>query len=214
LVSEVKIESRQIEGSGLAVILIPQNDIFKNLKPKVNGLIGYDIFSKFLVSIDYKKNLLILIKPQDFTPLENYQQMDLKLIDTKPYIEPTLNFDGINKETYKFFIDSGAGYDIMLNQPTGFKNKKKKKLILGKGLTGEFQGQFYFAHNFILENFYFNNLNILIPTSGTYTVNDLMDERDGTLGGKFLERFEKVIFDYSNNKIYFKANHLIAIRDN
>jgi hypothetical protein len=59
LIPEVKIEADGIEGSGLAVVIIPQKFLINKLM-NINGMIGYDLFSKFMVTIDYAKNQIIL----------------------------------------------------------------------------------------------------------------------------------------------------------
>ncbi len=213
IATEVKMESNDIEGSGLAVVIIPQNDFSKKLNMEVHGLIGYDIFSRFLVTIDYKNNQLILSRTEDKNPI-NYQQMNLILVDSKPYLVSNLSIPGIEDKSYTFFIDTGAGYDLTLNHNPYSGNKKKKKVILGSGLTGDIKGTAHFVRNMYIGNFYFNNFLITIPSSGVYIDKELMADRDGTLGGKFLERFDKVVFDYSNQKIYFQTGTLLADKTN
>lgn len=212
LISEVKLDAPGIVGTGLAVVLIPDNTLPKNFDTEVNGLIGYDIFSKFLVTIDYKSSKLTLSEPKNFNSGNSFQQMDLILSGTKPYIKSNITSDDF-EGVYTFFIDTGASFDLILNNNPFKEKNKNRKGIIGIGLTGNVKGKHHLMKDFYFSNFYLNNFSIAIPTSGVYLNQELMHDRDGTLGGKFLQRFEVVVFDYSNNKVYFKTNELMALKE-
>jgi hypothetical protein len=208
-VSEVSAEGNII-GSGLALLIIPPNDLSKSFKMKINGLIGYDLFSRFLVTIDYTNNQLILTNPKSFTPLGFYQQKDLFLIHTKPYLKFNLTIPGVEEKEYSLLVDTGAGYDLLLNYNPYPEDKKKRNNYLGSGLTGHILGKLYTIKGIYFDNFFFNNFLVSIPYTSFYKNKDLMKNRDGTLGGKFLHKFEKVVIDYSNKKIYFQRGPLMA----
>lgn len=207
LIPEVKMETDDIEGSGLAVVIIPQKFLDKKLM-NINGMIGYDLFSKFMVTIDYTKKQIILTYPKKVSPADYYEK-ELVFIGTKPHVNFYLSIPGIDEKGHLFFIDTGACFDLLLNHNPFSKNSKKD--ILGSGLTGNVKGKSYLIKDIYFENFYLYNLIISIPASGTYLDKNLMRTRDGTLGGKFLEKFKKVVIDYSNKKIYFQRDYLFAI---
>ncbi|CAN5453169.1 hypothetical protein BH23BAC1_BH23BAC1_17470 [soil metagenome] len=209
-VTEVNAEAENIIGSGLALLIIPQNNLSKNFKMKINGLIGYDLFSRFLVTIDYVKRQLILTNPKSFKALDFYLQKELILVDTKPYLKFNMNIPGVEEKEYSFFLDTGAGYDLMLLDNPYPEDKKKKYHHLGNGLSGNILGRLHLVDEIYFDDFYFNKFFVSVPFTSTYMDNDLMKGRDGTLGGKFLHKFDKVVIDYSNKKIYFQNGPLLA----
>ena len=210
--SEVKAEADNIEGSGLALLIIPQNNLSKNFKMQINGLIGYDLFSRFLVTIDYTQKQLILSHPRSFNPI-NYQQKDLSILKTKPYLKFNLSIPGVEDKEYSFFIDTGASFDLMLNYNLYPEDKRRKSYLLGSGLTGNILGKLYSIDEIYFDNFLFNKFLVSIPTTSSYLDQELMINRDGTLGGKFLHKFDKVAIDYSNKKIYFHRGPLLATKN-
>lgn len=206
LYANVNVESKDIEGTGITVVIIPKNDVSIRLKNKVNGLIGYDLFSRFLVTIDYSKSRIILSHPKDFIPLGFYLEKELIILDSRPYLNFNLTIPGVDDIEHFFFIDTGAGFDLMLNSGSHSLKNNKIDYYLGSGLTGDIKGKFYWVHHIQFDDLVLNNFLISVPNSGNYQDKDQMKNRDGTLGGKFLQKFEKVVFDYSNSKIYFFAD--------
>jgi hypothetical protein len=201
---EANLEAPNIEGTGLAVVVIPSNHNIKALSADVNGLIGYDLFSKFLVAVDYKQNIIMLLDPSHFYPDHAYQKLEMNIVDTKPYLETSLSFLEFEEKNLNFFIDTGASFNLVISQNPFPEDNKNKNKYLAYGLTGLFKVKSHLIKDIYINKIHYSDFLLWVPLSSVYLTRTLISDRDGTLGGIFLQNFEEVVFDYSNEKIYFK----------
>jgi hypothetical protein len=109
----------------------------------------------------------------------------------------------------KLMIDTGASHSLMLHQnsdelielPTN-----NIRDVLGAGIAGEIEGYVGRIKNLKMnKNFQFDNVIARFPDEGSYEDVILNTNRNGTIGGGILRRFN-VYFDYQNNKVYLRRN--------
>jgi len=53
----------------------------------VQGVLGYEVFSRFVVEVDYEKKRLSLTLPQYFKPKKSSRVLHISIEDTKPYMQ-------------------------------------------------------------------------------------------------------------------------------
>lgn len=178
-------------------------ELSKNIGDNVHGIIGYDIFSRFVVDIDYDENLLTLIDPDRFKPKKRYEVIPLDIRGSKPFIEAKVQQDGTR--TYlDIMVDSGASHAALIDYSTVDSIDIPKKTIttaLGRGIAGEIPGYLGRMDTVELGKYDFQKMLVSAPFEGAYNKVIKRGSRVGTFGGELLNRFH-VIFDYRNEKMY------------
>ncbi|WP_103865675.1 aspartyl protease family protein [Aquimarina sp. I32.4] len=176
----------------------------------VHGIIGYDFIKDFVLDINYSKKIINLYNP------ESYQYKKCK----KCY-QTTLDFRGKKKRPFvkakyeaveglidvNLLLDSGSGSSLWL-----FKNKEKGiypsensfRDFLGKGFSGEIYGEKTKIKGLHIGGFKMKEVTTSFPDS-IYIQGISLDNRQGSLGGNVLKRFN-IILDYPHKKISFKKN--------
>jgi hypothetical protein len=192
-------------------ILVLEEDYLKlrnYLGLEVHGLIGFDLFNRFIVGFDYMRMVMTLYEPDKFKPPRNYAEVPMAVEDTKPYIFVKLQMNDTTMLYAKLMVDSGASHAIMLNADS-HENITVPPLYIqtqiGRGLGGPISGKISVIKGLEFGRFEFSNVVVSFPEPEFYPDSIGLVYRNGTIGGELLSRF-KVIFDYFNKKIYFKKN--------
>lgn len=192
-------------------ILVLEEDYLKlrnYLGVEVHGLIGYDLFNRFIVEFDYSKRVMTLHEPDKFKPPRNYAEVPMAVEDTKPYIFVKIQMNDTSMLYAKLMVDSGASHAIMLNADSHENISVPPayiQTIIGRGLGGDISGKISIIKSLAFDKFEFSNVVVSFPEKEFYPDTLGLIYRNGTIGGELLSRF-KVIFDYFNKKIYFKKN--------
>ncbi|MFY0600801.1 MAG: aspartyl protease family protein [Cyclobacteriaceae bacterium] len=196
-----------IEGKSLNVLVLEKDylELHKNLGEEVYGIIGYELFNRFVVSIDYDMEILTLYRPESYKPRRSYKRVPIEIVDTKPYINQVFDQDG-KSDTVRMMVDTGASHAALLDLEATDHLVLPQKLAptrLGRGLSGEIPGYIGRIENCSIDQFNFSNVLISIPESGAYSKAIKRGSRHGTIGGDILKRF-KVVFDYSRESVYLR----------
>ena len=175
----------------------------------VNGIIGNYFFKNNLVEINFEKNKIFVYNDEEKIrkKIKKYASNDISIEYGKPYVSSKIVIE--NKEvSSKMLIDTGNSDALwlFLNKESGINLPKNNfDDYLGHGFSGEVYGKRARISKFILNNFQFNNPLVAFPDSTAIKKLDFVTDRIGSIGSDILKRFN-IIFDYSNNKIYFKKN--------
>ncbi len=199
----------QIQGQSMLVLEEDYLELSNQLGMQVQGIMGHEIFRRFVVKINYSEGLISIIEPEAFKPERAFTRLDLEIEDTKPYIYCTIEgAAGERKQIVKLMIDTGASHALLLHQEESNEHfSLPEKTItghLGRGLAGDVMGQIGRIQSFTLDDFSFENVLASFPEDSSYNVKEL-SHRGGTIGGDILSRFT-VIFDYSARALYLKKN--------
>ncbi|MBW3545299.1 MAG: aspartyl protease family protein [Bacteroidetes bacterium] len=186
-------------------------DLGSQLGVPVHGIIGYELFARFVVKIDYEENLITLYEPEQFKAPRNYDRVDLSIESQKPYIQAEITDEAGQKHIVKLLLDTGASHAILLH--TNAENKEAgvpipEKTIygsLGRGLLGDIQGHIGRVPHLQMGSHAFTDVLASFPDIKSYTLQNNNSDRDGTMGGEILSRFT-VIIDYPHNAIYFQKS--------
>lgn len=176
----------------------------------IHGIIGYDIFKKFIVEINYASKFIRLHDPltYKYRKCKRCQTFDLTLIHNKSYIDGVVEIN--SKEIpVKLLIDSGGSDALWL-----FEDKERGIIptannffedYLGKGLSGSVYGKRSKIESFSLHNFKFKDVNVAFPDSLSISIAKNFKDRRGSISGELLKRFN-IIFDYPNRTVTLKKN--------
>jgi hypothetical protein len=85
--NNVSLDMPGVQGRGHAMLVLEQDylELRNYLGTDVHGILGYELFSRFIVEVNYEKKVLTLMLPQRFKEKKNFQWLPIQILDTKPY---------------------------------------------------------------------------------------------------------------------------------
>ena len=196
--------------SGATLSLRPLN---KYEGMPVEGIVGYDIFSRFVVKIDYESQKLTLYEPSGFEYKGKGESLPITLEGNHPHIKAMVDgkFEG------NFLIDCGARSSLALHTPFVQKHNllektgKKIDVFSGIGIGGKVKGKVTRVKSIQIGRF---KISAPLTTLASSEKGAFASEKiDGNIGGGILKRFT-VIFDYPNNRMILEPNRNFAYEDN
>lgn len=198
-------------GQDVFAIFDPSLNFTPQLGIPVHGIIGYDLLKDFVVEINYSKKQIVLYDPEFYTPksCRKCETFDLEFSNNKPFINGSAKVVGNEPSvSVKLLIDTGGSDALWL-----FNDKEKNITVpdkffidfLGRGLSGSVYGKRSKINRFSIGGFSLGNVNTAFPDSSSISFAKKFKERNGSLGGEILKRFN-VIFDYPNRKITLRKN--------
>ncbi|ADY28416.1 aspartyl protease family protein [Cellulophaga lytica] len=205
------LELNSFKNANQLVYIVLDKDL--NFSPKlgmpVHGILGYDFFKNHIVEINYTNTFIKVHNPKNYKQSKNkkIEYLPLSLERKKAYIEAKAL---VKKNTVpvKLLIDTGSSDAVWL-----FENKIKGISIqhkyfedfLGKGLSGDIYGKRTKIDQFKLGSYVIKDTKTAFPDSISVKYLTKKGERNGSVGGEVLKRFNWV-FDYPNKQVSFKKN--------
>ena len=170
----------------------------------IDGLVGYEMFRRFGVRIDYAGKRLTFSDPHRFAPPPNAVALDFKLADTIPEISGTL--DGV---PVLLTVDTGSRDSLTLSSPFASAHELARKYaaapeaVIGWGVGGAARGRPVRFGTLQLSGLDIDGIagNLFVGNKGAFADPNVA----GNLGGGVLRRFT-VAFDYANKKMYLAPN--------
>jgi len=211
MVSNQQLKFKGIELKDLNLILMNFSSLSKDLGSKVDGVIGYEILSKYTTILDFERKQMLL-----------YDQ--IKSVDTTGYIGIPFEFSKniliprfpisitlANGESFtgKVMFDTGNAATLLVSTPFSkfhsFDSKLGETTITtGRGISVQTQDRQANIKAMSFNGFNFGPMGIGL------SINSEAVPKDGylgILGIDVIKRFH-VILDYANHKIYLKKNNL------
>ncbi|MEO9482731.1 MAG: PDZ domain-containing protein [Ekhidna sp.] len=192
-------------------MLVLKEDYLKlseNIGEDVYGIIGYDIFSRFVVEIDYDNNILTLHDPQRYKKDKREIEVPLEVRGSKPFMRAIIS-QGDEEASLDVMVDTGASHAALIdyNHLTGISMPDKTVVTrLGRGIAGDIPGYVGRIDQVKIDCFDFTEMLVSAPFDGAYNKVIKRGARVGTFGGELLNRFN-VTFDYINGKFYLKESN-------
>ncbi len=189
-------------------MLVLKEDYLKlseNIGDDVHGIIGYDVFSRFVVDINYDDNIITLIDPKKFKKNKRAVEVPLYIRGTKPFINATLRQDD-KKANLDIMVDTGASHAALIDYTylDGLDLPEKTIITkLGRGIAGEIPGYVGRMDSVQIQNFDFSKMLVSAPFEGAYNKVIKRGARIGTFGGELLNRFN-VTFNYAEGMMYLR----------
>lgn len=177
----------------------------------VHGIIGFDLFRDFIVEINYSSKYLRLHNSGTYVYKEckKCEQFNLSFYNNKPYINGVVKID-TEMLPVKLLIDTGSSDALWLFEEEslgmGPLNNKYFDDFLGKGLSGSVYGKRTKVKSFSLKSFVLKNVNVAFPDSTSISYARKHEERNGSISGEMLKRFN-IIMDYKNARLTLKKNN-------
>lgn len=208
-VASVELPGTICEGQSILVLDSDSLDLKSHIGVEVHGIIGYEVFSRFVVEINYALKRLVLYEKKYFKPRRSWSKVDIEILDTKPYARFPVWFNEDQALKAKLLIDTGASHALVLFEPTSPVIRLPEPNIharLGQGLSGEIYGHLARIDYVKMGDYCLDEVIVSFPDEETYSDSLSVVKRNGTLGGEILSKYT-VIFDYFDSKMYLKKNH-------
>ncbi|MFM7193692.1 MAG: aspartyl protease family protein, partial [Bacteroidota bacterium] len=128
-----------LHGRGHSMLVLEKDylELSKNIGFEVHGILGYELFSRFVVKIDYERRELVLTSPERFRKPRQFIPVPMRIEDTKPYISCIVTFPSGQAHELKLMVDTGASHCLFLDPESGPEVHVPAKTIrgsIGRGL--------------------------------------------------------------------------------
>ncbi len=175
------------------------------------GILGYDVISRFVVTIDYDSGRLVLHDPKTFRYDGRAPALPMKLNGTVPSIEATL--DG--KYAGQFRLDVGSSSTVDIHTPFARRYGLERRLrdareVSGAGFGGTFSSVLGRMRSMTLGASTWRDPMVTVARAeeGAFASEDFA----GNIGNRILERF-RVTLDYEGRHVWLEPGKRIADRD-
>lgn len=207
LVAGIDMDIGKLSVDNNAMLILDEDYfLFEELTGReIHGIIGGELLRRFVMKIDYQREKITFYNPKTYKrPKRKYQEIDIEVQSNKPYITlPTVVESGADTISLKYLIDTGAGMNLMLNPLSSDSLNLPANFIpgnIGTGLGGDIEG---FVGR--VQGLSFGNQQLQDVITSYHDMDSTyltIDERNGLIGNKLLERFSLII-DYPRGKLYY-----------
>lgn len=210
--NKMSIQEESLSDNNFEILLITNQNIglINKLGIPINGILGSSFFKEFLVEINYSKKKVFLYRDKEKVlsqKAKKYNKISVEITQNKPYV----NFE-IQNDDKKFkanlLFDSGLSDGLWLFEDDSIScSKNYFNDFLGKGLGGDIMGKKSRVQNLRLNEYKVKDALVSFPDSISVKSLDLIKDRNGSLGGEIIKRFNWYL-DYENNIFYVDKNQL------
>lgn len=192
------------------VVLDKEMNFSPRLGVPVHGIIGYDLFRDFVVEVGYHSQSLRFYDPRFYKQKRSkkIQSLPLTIRDSKAFIDGKVIKEDNSEVPVKLLIDTGSGDALWLfrdlEKGLGIPQKNFDD-YLGKGLNGHIFGKRTKIRGIRIGDFSLEDVKAAFPDMESFSAIKNLGERNGSLGGEILKRFD-IVFNYSSNEISLKKN--------
>jgi len=205
---DLKVEN--LESVKRDILVLEENylNIDRMVGIQLHGILGASFFQNTVLEIDYESKKIIFHHPSYYEVPDDFQALDVNIINNKPYIECEVLNNEKKSVNAKLLVDTGAAMVFMLHTNTHEEIELPEKVIvgtLGIGISGFVTGYIGKSGLLKLGDFQFNDIITNFQEIDSAFISTNKKSRDGLLGNALLARFHMII-NYQNQKMYLKAN--------
>lgn len=210
------IESNRVEGftfnlSGVeltnqTIMALPLEGLQPSSGREIDVVLGYVLFERFVVEINYAAKLINLYDPNSYDYQGFGESIPIMLEANNPYVRAKIMQIGREPVEGEFLIDTGSGRALIVQE--AFEREHKllesiRETIQGRGdgVGGEVQFLVGRVNNLQLGSFILENPVTAFARKGKFAG----DNKAGNIGNEILRRF-KVVFDYSRQRMILEPN--------
>jgi len=181
-------------GANIPVVIVPQKNLFTRFEGKVDGVIGYDLFSRFEVEINPTNKKVVLRAAETEVDREDFTDFKIKVVDCKPVTQSTVVVNG-QEEPLDLMIDTGSSLELLIKVTDRKKINNHQVQNLGMGLNGRIDGVETIADELVVGDFLLTQVQTGLMVSEWHNY--------GSLGMKKLRDYI-VVINYYKEKISVK----------
>jgi hypothetical protein len=199
---------RGITGNNMNLIVIPEGilSFSEFFGFPVHGIIGNDLFRQFPIRINYRTNTVRIYREPTYPVRRNSQVIPLEIDNNKPYVWVHIEGDEKDKtDSLRLLVDMGATSPVFLNHSYKYLTETRISSFLGKGISGELEGEMGRLENLAIGDFSIEKPLVAYPQSDFLMDASFSFEWEGILGAGILSRFH-IILDYASQKLILRKN--------
>jgi hypothetical protein len=175
---------------------------------KVDGILGYDFLSRFIVKINYKKKELDVYDPSHWHTAEKGEMIPIQLQERVPVIKAKIWTKFTPPVTGKFLLDTGNIGSILINTPFASAHNLSASfshplLLSGAGAGGKASFLASRISAIQIGKYLIKNPIALINTAEKGL--GASPNYDGGIGYQILKKFN-LIFDYPDSKVFLEPD--------
>ncbi|SRR5258706_13555466 len=191
-----------IHGEGLGVVVVSSRKLMPE-SSRIDGLIGYDLFSYFAVEINYRDKTIQLFDKLIPGYTDSFESIPMNIDDGIPHIVSELGLQNNEKKAARLLLDTGSSLSL-----TFFSNNKKGyRAIRNDSVQCIALSGYVFGVPVKVECLSMGRLKIHRPVAHFVWINksSAVLTESVSLGGGFFRKYV-VIFDNSSATLYLKRN--------
>ena len=201
-VARMEIGSAWLENQTFIVIGL---ESFGNIEGKpITGIIGYEVFKRFVVGLDYENSRVTLLEPDGFSYRGPGIKVAMELNDRTP--EVMGDIDGLPG---KFSLDTGSRSSLELMAPFVAKNnlvqryQAKYQGVMGWGVGGPARSWIVRGKRFAMGGAGVDAPIVGLSQATKGSSSDIY--LAGNVGAGVLKQFN-IVWDYPRHQIFFEKN--------
>lgn len=172
--------------------------------PPFAGVIGHELFSRYVVEVDYDRGVLVLHDPATYEYRGDGEIVPTRIRSRQPFV--TARVQGPDGAAYDatLHVDSGAGIDLSL-----FPQSDPRIVAAGdREGRGCFVGGLatYREGSSVQLGFAADGARATVPAAYATGAEVIDGDQNGRLGSRFLRRYN-VVFDYSRERMILAPRH-------
>lgn len=170
--------------------------VSKDGTPPMDGLLGYPLLSRYVVTIDYEHQTMTITAPEKFAAPAGSTALPIEIRGGWAFVAGEIKpSDDVTLQD-RFFIDSGSSDGV--DHPIAEKMQSQKKTATGVGLGTATTGTASKLWGFRLGPYLIRDVDVTCCGS--------TEDMRRMFGSDILRRFN-VTFDYPARKIFLGPNH-------
>jgi predicted aspartyl protease len=196
--------------SGLELGSFPMTAIENSAGRRIDGVLGAELFQRYVVELDYVGSQMTLYEPKGFSDEGRGKGLSLTFRDNHPYVHAGVDLPNGKKFDGEFVIDSGSSFPLILLpsfiEEHGVRDAVPTPLVTsGRGVGGEFPLPVGRVAALRLSAASIALPVTALPSEGWFA----REGNIGNIGSAVLRRF-RVTFDYSRKRVYLEPNERFA----
>lgn len=196
------------------VVAMPLGSLEPLLGREADGILGADVFNRFVVEIDYANQMINLYDPRSYHYSGRAEAITITVKENIPYVHAFVTQTNLGTVEGVFQIDTGSDSTVVLNTPFAkahkFIESTKTIELKGRGAGGATRSLLGRIEKVALGRFVMEKP--LVRFSQDEQGELASADFSGLIGGALLRRF-RVIFNYANNQMILEANAHLAEPD-
>jgi hypothetical protein len=173
----------------------------------IHGIFGYELFERFVITIDYRQHELIIRQPERYRYRRwQGERLPLTLENRRPLLSAVQITERGKEKPVQVLLDTGAGHALMLNAYATDITLPDEvvRVQLGVGLGGNVSGHLGRLQKLQVGPFVMKDVLTSFPDSASFGAKVVSASgRQGNIGGELLRRFV-VTLNYKEKFVVMK----------
>lgn len=172
----------------------------------IHGILGADFLMRFIVEIDFRRQIITLHDPQKFYLSRTFTEIPADFIRNRPYLDVDVGVLSGRTSTRRLLMDTGAGLSLLMHTYADSTHidlpAQTIPTYIATGLGGTLEGSVGRSQMVSLAGKEMDNVVTYFQEVDSLT-GQLINRREGILGNQILRRF-RVLIDYVHRKVYLR----------